>query len=1207
MTDGKWDFWIDRGGTFTDVVARAPDGTLHTRKLLSENPGHYADAATEGIRRILGLNAGAAIPSELLGAVKMGTTVATNALLERAGAATVFVTTKGFADQLKIGYQNRPRLFDLHIRKPEQLYGLVIEIDERVSAGGEVLRAPNLEVARTVLEEAKADGFEAAAICFLHGYRFHDHEALVADLARDVGFAQVSASHEVSPLMKFVGRGDTTVADAYLSPILRRYIGHVAGEMAGAKNNNAPLYFMQSNGGLTRADLFQGKDAILSGPAGGVVGMVKTASLAGAEQVIGFDMGGTSTDVSHYNGEYERTFASEVAGVRIRAPMLSIHTVAAGGGSIIHYDGARLRVGPHSAGADPGPACYRKGGPLTVTDANLVTGRIQADMFPRIFGPGADQAMDANAAHEAFERLAEQLGQPKEAVADGCLEIAIENMAQAIKKISTARGYDVSRYTLACFGGAAGQCAARVADKLGMSDILIHPLAGLLSAYGMGLADIRALREQAVERTLDQDAIIEFNRIAARLQEDARAEVASQSVPAENITVTTRAHIRYEGSDTALFVDTGNLDEMRERFAAAHARQFGFAEPGRALVLEAVSVEAAGLAHKGGEDELPPRSSGALKPVSQAQIYAEGKWREANLYQRTDLQPADEIPGPALITEPHSTTVIEPGWQAEVTKLGHIHMKRVTPLPARREVGTAADPIMLEIFNNLFMSIAEQMGVTLEKTASSVNIKERLDFSCAVFDARGDLVANAPHMPVHLGSMGDSVKAVIGKHAGAMRPGDVYVLNDPYKGGTHLPDITVVTPVFDESGRELLFYTAARGHHADVGGIMPGSMPPHSRTIDEEGAHLDRMLLVRGGKFLESELRGVLTKGPYPARNPDQNIADLKAQVAACEKGIQELRRMVAMFGLGTVQAYMAHVQANAEAAVRRVIGALKDGAFTYAMDDGAEIKVKITLNHTERSATIDFTGTSAQLATNYNAPLPVVHAAVLYVFRCLVADDIPLNAGCLIPLKLVVPEGSMLNPAKPAAVVAGNVETSQAVVDCLFGALGAVAASQGTMNNLTFGNDQVQYYETICGGAGAGKTFDGADAVHTHMTNSRLTDPEVLEWRYPVRVEEFAIREGSGGAGAHKGGNGVRRTLFFLEDMEAAILSGHRMVPPFGAAGGGPGAVGRTFVTRADSSMLELRHADRADLKAGDRITIETPGGGGYGNATKTEEGDAS
>jgi len=1193
MTDTKWDFWIDRGGTFTDVVARAPDGTLQTHKLLSVSPGHYADAATEGIRRLLGLNAGEPIPADRVGAVKMGTTVATNALLEREGARTVFVTTKGLGDQLKIGYQHRPRLFDLNIQKPEQLYSRVIEIDERVSAHGEVLRVPDLDAARTALKEAKDAGCEAAAICFLHGYRFHEHESAVAAIAREIGFAQISVSHEASLLMKFVGRGDTTVADAYLSPILRRYIDLVAGEITG----DAALYFMQSNGGLTRADLFQGKDAILSGPAGGVVGMVKTAALAGVDQVIGFDMGGTSTDVSHFNGEFERTFESEVAGVRIRAPMLSIHTVAAGGGSIIRFDGTRLRVGPQSAGADPGPASYRKGGPLTVTDANLVTGRIKPNHFPRVFGASGAEPLDEKPARAKFEALAKELKRGVEEVADGCLEIAIENMAQAIKKISTARGYDVSRYTLACFGGAGAQCATRVADKLGMTDILIHPLASLLSAYGMGLADIRALRERAMEQALDDAAVEELEAIAQELSTEVGAEVTAQGIAAGDIALIRRAHIKYHSSDTALLVEAGSLAEMQHRFETAHAQQFGFAEPGRKLILEAVSVEAVGHAHKISEDVLPARKKGVPFSQGVTELFTDGKWQDAQLYVRSELKHPDEIKGPALIIEPHSTIVVEPGWHGAVSELGHIRLTRVAPLPSRRNVGTGADPILLEIFNNLFMSIAEQMGVTLEKTASSVNIKERLDFSCAVFDADGELVANAPHMPIHLGSMGDSVKAVIGKHRTTMRAGDVYVLNDPYRGGTHLPDITVVTPVFDDVGDDILFYTAARGHHADVGGIMPGSMPPHSKTIDEEGAHLDRMMLVRDGAFLEDDLRAALTRGRYPARNPDQNVADLKAQVAACEKGVTELRRMTEMFGLDTVKAYMAHVQTNAEAAVRQVIEALHDGAFTYAMDDGSQIQVKITVNRDAREATIDFTGTSAQLNTNYNAPLPIVRAAVLYVFRCLVADDIPLNAGCLIPLRLVVPERSMLNPEKPAAVVAGNVETSQAVVDCLFGALGTVAASQGTMNNLTFGNARHQYYETVCGGAGAGPGFDGADAVHTHMTNSRLTDPEILEWRYPVRVEEFAVRHGSGGAGKHNGGSGVTRRIRFLEDMEAAILSAHRIVPPFGLEGGAPGAVGRTYVTRQDGSTQELAHADRADLKAGDQITTETPGGGGFGS----------
>ncbi len=1203
MTDAKWDFWIDRGGTFTDIVARCPGGTLKTHKLLSENPGHYADAATQGIRDLLGLESGAAIPPGLIGAVKMGTTVATNALLERMGARTVLLTTKGFKDQLAIGYQNRPRLFDLDIKRPEQLYECVIEIDERVSATGEVLRAPDLTSTRSALQAAKDVGIEAAAICFLHGYRFFDHETQVAELAREIGFGQVSVSHEVSPLMKYVGRGDTTVADAYLSPILRRYIDLVADDLEGGDASPA-LYFMQSNGGLTRADLFQGKDAILSGPAGGVVGMVKTCAAAGHEQVIGFDMGGTSTDVSHYNGELERTFASEVAGVRIRAPMLSIHTVAAGGGSIVSFDGARLRVGPQSAGADPGPACYRKGGPLTVTDANLVTGRIVPDYFPAVFGKNADQALDAATATSKFEELAGRLGKATaEEAADGCLEIAVENMAQAIKKISTARGYDVSRYTLACFGGAGAQCAARVADKLGMTQILIHPFASLLSAYGMGLADIRALREQAIEAPLNPATLTQMSRAIGNLTRETISEVKRQGVPVRDILAQARAHIRYEGSDTALLLNVGPKETLDARFHAAHAGQFGFAEESRALVVEAVSVEAVGEAHSSRQEELPPRTSGTLTSQADVEIYADGKWCSAPTYLRAEMTRGDIVSGPALIIEPHSTIVIEPGWQAEITELGHTRLTRVVPLPSRRDVGTGVDPIMLEVFNNLFMSIAEQMGVTLEKTSSSVNIKERLDFSCAVFDADGGLVANAPHMPVHLGSMGDSVRAIKQAHAATMKPGDVFVLNDPYRGGTHLPDITVVTPVFDETTEALLFYVASRGHHADIGGIQPGSMPPHSKTLDEEGALLDAMVLVRDGTFREEEIRSALNAGPYPSRNPDQNIADLKAQVASCEKGVSELRRMVVLFGLETVHAYMGHVQANAEEAVRQVISALKDGQFTYPMDDGSQIKVAISVDREARTATIDFTGTAAQVPSNYNAPLPVVRAATLYVFRCLVDDDIPLNAGCLIPLELIVPEGCMLNPAAPAAVVAGNVETSQAVVDCLFGALGAVAASQGTMNNLTFGNDHVQYYETICGGAGAGPGFNGTDAIHTHMTNSRLTDPEVLEWRFPVRVEEFSIRKSSGGAGKFKGGDGVTRRLTFLEDMEAAILSGHRIVPPFGLEGAQPGQVGRTFITRKDGSIHEMSHADKANMESGDTLCIETPGGGGYGAPIEGED----
>jgi 5-oxoprolinase (ATP-hydrolysing) len=1172
MSDGQWEFWIDRGGTFTDIVARDPAGAIRTHKLLSENPGAYRDAAIR--------------------AIKMGTTVATNALLERKGADTVFITTKGFADALRIGTQHRPDLFALKIERPAPLYGHVIEVDERVTAEGEVLRAPDEAALRAELAEAHERGFRAAAICFVHGFRHTAHEKMAAALAREAGFTQVSVSHEVSALMKFIGRGDTTVVDAYLSPVLRRYVDQVA-QSLGGRDERPPLYFMQSNGGLTEADLFQGKDAILSGPAGGVVGMAATSAIAGFDKVIGFDMGGTSTDVSHYADEFERAFETEVAGCRLRAPMLRIHTVAAGGGSILHFGGARLRVGPDSAGADPGPACYRRGGPLTVTDANVMVGKLNPDFFPAVFGPGRDQPLDAAATHAQFEALAARMDKAPEEIAEGFLNVAVENMAQAIKKISVQRGYNIAGYVLNCFGGAGAQHACLVADALGMTKVLIHPFAGVLSAYGMGLAEIRAMREAAIEVPLEK---ADLETPLTALAREARSEVAAQGVAGDVIATEKRVHLRYDGTDTALVIPFGVAADMAAHFTAEHRRQFGFVDEGRVLIAEAVSVEAIGATTRIEEPEHASDSATAPAPRATTRIFTGGAWHEAPIHDRATLKPGAALDGPAIITEPNSTIIVEPGWRAQVTTHDHLMLTRAEPLARGKAIGTEADPVMLEIFNNRFMSIAEQMGFALERTASSVNIKERLDFSCAVFDPRGNLVANAPHMPVHLGSMGTSVQTIIRLNDAAMRPGDVYVLNAPYNGGTHLPDITVVAPVYDRDNKRRLFYVAARGHHADIGGITPGSMPAHSRHVDEEGVLIDNFQLVAGGKFREESLRDLLTGGPWPARNPDQNIADLRAQVAACARGADELLRMVDEFGLDVVTAYMDHVQDNAEEAVRRVIERLKDGAFTYEMDNGAQIAVAISVDRGARTAKVDFTGSSPQVDNNFNAPSSVATAAVLYVFRCLVGDDIPLNAGCLKPLDIILPEGSIVNPRYPAAVVAGNVETSQVITDALFGAVGAMAAAQGTMNNLTFGNEQYQYYETICGGAGAGPDFDGADAVHTHMTNSRLTDPEVLETRFPVLLDAFSIRRGTGGAGRHRGGDGAVRRLIFREAMDVAILANRRRVPPFGLAGGKAGAPGRTTIIRAAGGQESLAPADRAAVRSGDAIEVETPGGGGFG-----------
>jgi 5-oxoprolinase (ATP-hydrolysing) len=1346
--NGPWDFWIDRGGTFTDVIGRRPDGTLAAHKLLSENPEAYSDAAVQGIRDLLGVKQGEPIPAGRIGAIKMGTTIATNALLERKGERTLLVVTKGFRDALKIGYQARPKIFAKHIVKPDMLYERVVEVDERVRADGTVEQQPDLAALKPELERARAEGIEAVAVVCVHGYRYPAHEQRVAALARELGFPQVSVSHEVSPLIKFVSRGDTTVVDAYLSPILRRYVARMAGELktdagslslppplrgrsarearreggdlVGLSKKNTPLpnpppqggrehsefgerekdniclMFMTSSGGLTAAELFRGKDAILSGPAGGVVGMAETGREAGFERLIGFDMGGTSTDVSHFDGEYERAFETEIAGVRLRAPMMLIHTVAAGGGSILHYDGARFRVGPDSAGANPGPKSYRRGGPLTVTDANVMAGKLIPDFFPKIFGPEQNQAIDADAVQDAFVTLAKEIqGRAPEEIADGFIRIAVENMANAIKKISVQRGYDVTRYALNCFGGAGGQHACLVADALGMTRVLIHPFSSLLSAYGMGLADIRATRQQAVEETLNGASLETMATIGARLSDDARAEVLGQGVAAENIAVHVRAHIRYAGTDTPLVVpafgassfetrpsgapqDEGKerlrkafnpphpeearsavskdeaarqLAAMKSAFEAAHKARFGFIDENKTLVVEAVSVEAIGGGAKFAEPVLETMKAPLPSPTRRTRFYSGGAWHDAAVFTRDHLSPGHKVDGPAIVIEPHQTVVVEDGWRAEVTAKNHLVLTRIAPLARQSAVGTDADPVMLEVFSNLFMAIAEQMGVALQNTASSVNIKERLDFSCAVFSADGTLVANAPHMPVHLGSMDRAVETIIRENVGRIAPGDVFAINAPYNGGTHLPDITVCTPVFSlppqllssppplrgrsaseasreggkqqsavqvstplpnpppQGGREqeaadaepkILFWVASRGHHADIGGISPGSMSPHATSIEQEGIYIDNFKLVDRGRFREQDIFELLTQAQYPARNPAQNINDLKAQIAANEKGAQELRKMVAQFGLPVVQAYMGHVRDTAAESVRRVIDRLHDSEFSYEMDQGTVIKVKITVDKKTREATVDFTGTSPQQSNNFNAPEPVTRAAVLYVFRVMVDDDIPMNAGCLRPIRIVIPPKTMLTPEYPAAVVAGNVETSQAVTNCLFGALGAMAAAQGTMNNLNFGNDKYQYYETICSGSPAGPGFPGTDAVQTHMTNTRLTDPEVLELRYPVLLEDFHIRKKSGGRGQWSAGDGVIRAIRFLEKMQCTILSGHRRVRPFGLAGGEPGQVGENSVRRKDGRVEKLQACDATVLEAGETVIIRTPTAGGYGKATR-------
>jgi len=1185
----RWQFWVDRGGTFTDVVGKRPNGSLVAHKLLSDNPEHYQDAAVTGIRHLLGLAAGAVVTPELVQCVKMGTTVATNALLERKGEPTLLVTTRGFRDALRIAYQNRPRLFDRHIVLPELLYSAVIEAQERVGAHGAVLQALDEIALRADLQSHHDKGLRSVAIVFMHGYRYVAHETQAQRIAQEVGYRHISVSHEVSPMMKFVSRGDTTVVDAYLSPILRRYVDQVAAEMPGV-----PLFFMQSSGGLADAQVFQGKDAVLSGPAGGIVGMARTAAIAGQERVIGFDMGGTSTDVSHYAGEFEREFETQVAGVRMRAPMMAIHTVAAGGGSVLGFDGARFRVGPHSAGANPGPASYRRGGPLTVTDANVLVGKIQPRYFPHVFGPDADEPLDAAVVQARFDELAQQAGRAAADVAEGFIHIAVQQMANAIKKISVARGYDVTRYTLQCFGGAGGQHACLVADALGMTRVLVHPLAGVLSAYGMGLADQTVIREQAVETALTENAL---GAVAAQLDalaDAARAQLVTHQDGDATVKVHRRIHVRYDGSDAALVVPFGTLSAVVRQFETAYRRRFAFLMQGKGLVVEAVSVEAVQSGDAPQEMRHAVHAARDTPRRATVPVYCAGQWQDAALVVREDLRPGDVVRGPTIIAEQNATTVVEPGWEAVVTALDHIVLERRTPRSTRYAAGTSADPVLLEVFNNLFMNIAEQMGLQLQNTAYSVNIKERLDFSCALFDAQGNLIANAPHMPVHLGSMGESIKTVVRENAARMRPGDVFVLNDPYHGGTHLPDITVITPVYLDG--QALFYVGSRGHHADVGGTTPGSMPPFSTRIEEEGVQINNVKLVDAGVFCEAAMLALLQGGPYPARNPQQNLADLRAQVAANEKGAQELRKMVAEFSLDVVQAYMGHVQDNAEESVRRVIHRLRDGSFTLGLDNGAQIQVAVRVDTANRGAVVDFTGTSPQQSNNFNAPTAVCMAAVLYVFRTLVDDDIPLNAGCLKPLTIIIPQASMLNPDPPASVVAGNVETSSCITNALFGALGVMAASQCTMNNFTFGNARHQYYETIAGGSGAGEGFHGTSVVQTHMTNSRLTDPEVLEFRFPVLLESYHIRTGSGGAGKWHGGDGGIRRLRFLEPMTASILSNGRVAGAFGMAGGHSGASGINRVQRCDGSVEQLGHIGQVEMAAGDVFEIHTPGGGGFG-----------
>ncbi len=1191
---GRWDFWIDRGGTFTDIVARTPVGELVAHKLLSENPEAYPDAALQGIRDMMGLESGEVIPSGDIATVKMGTTVATNALLERKGDRVLFLTNRGFADALEIGYQARPKLFDREIKKPELLYEKVCEVPGRIQADGAELDGFDPAATKMALQSAFEIGIRSVAIVFMHAFQHPEHERRAALIAQEIGFTQISVSHKVSPLIKFVGRGDTTVVDAYLSPILRRYVDKVASEL-DTENTDLKLMFMMSSGGLTAAHLFQGRDAILSGPAGGIVGAAETSKLAGFDKIIGFDMGGTSTDVAHYNSEFEKDFETEVAGVRMRAPMMKIHTVAAGGGSILAFDGRRFTVGPHSAGANPGPASYRRGGPLTVTDANIMLNKVQPQYFPSIFGAEQNEPLDQDVVREKFRTIAvkAELASPEQA-AEGFLKIAVENMANAVKKISVQRGYDISKYALTCFGGAGGQHACAVADRLGMSTVLVHPFSGILSAYGMGLADIKAATQRAVGKPLNSKTLDETKNVSKQLRRDMLRQLAEQGIDDPMCTVRVVTHLKYRGTDSTIEVDFNSETEMRADFELVHKERFGFIEPSAEIVIEFIDVEASG----GRSTHVEPiLASSDVEPnvFDQTQFFSSGEWQQASVYKREDLHPGQTLLGPAIIVEEIGTIIVEPGWSVCVNKTGLIVMDQKSARADQRVAAQVADPVMLEIFNNLFMSIAEQMGLRLQNTARSTNIKERLDFSCAVFDNQGALIANAPHTPVHLGSMDRSVASVIKAHPD-MRSGDVFVTNAPYNGGTHLPDITVVTPVFSTDDERPLFFVASRGHHADVGGIAPGSMTPLATSIEEEGVILDNQILVKQGNFQREFIHNALTGGKYPCRNPSQNIADLKAQIAANEKGVAELVNMVSSYGLEVVNAYMGFVQDYAETCVRSAISNLKDGSAVVEFDQGCKIALSITVDQVTGKAIVDFTGTSDQQSDNFNAPEPVTRAAILYAFRCMVDEDIPMNAGCMRPIEIKLPECSMLTPQYPAAVVAGNVEVSQAVTDCLFAAMGAMASAQGTMNNFNFGNVQYQYYETICGGTGAGPDFDGAHAVHSHMTNTRLTDPEVLETRYPVVLEDFHIRRGTGGAGKFKGGDGVHRQIRFLKPMDVSFLCGHRVVPPKGLNGGEDGMVGANYKLSTSDEKTNIDGRSQIECEAGEGVIILTPSGGGYG-----------
>jgi 5-oxoprolinase (ATP-hydrolysing) len=1193
-----WQFWIDRGGTFTDVVARDPNGSFITHKLLSENPEKYPDATLQALRDILHIKSNEAIPYDLIQSIRLGTTLATNALLEKTGCATALIITKGFGDALRIGYQNRPDLFALNVKIPEPLYSAVIEVSERYSAKGEELHAIDSKQIYRQLQKIYDQDLRSIAIVLLHSYHFPQHEKIVAEIAKKIGFTQVAVSHQISPHIKLISRGNTTVLDAYVTPLLKNYMGNLQHDLP-----NTQVLLMQSHGGLATLATFHGKDSLLSGPAGGVIAAIKSCVNAGFDKIISFDMGGTSTDVAHFNGQLERLFEGEVAGHRIQCPMLDIHTIAAGGGSIVSLKQGRYTVGPESAGSNPGPAAYGKGGPLTITDCNVLLGRIQPEFFPHVFGHNGNQSVDTTIVEKKMHDLVMQVNRvtqdqrTAETIAIGFLQIAELNMANAIKKISIQRGYDVSQYILCCFGGAAAQHACAVSDLLGIKKIFIHDLAGVFSAYGLGLAEIRVLKEKMIHKILapsfSHDLQSSFDELA--IAADQALNIHDQAFT--HLTYEKNIRLKYEGTDLTLTLPFTALDSLQSNFSKIHQQRYGLTMD-KPLIIDAIFLELI-AAYPTFSEQKKNSLPYFQKPIAQEfkSVYFNNSWQTTPFYQLHDLQPGQQVFGPAIIIETNNTIVITPGWQAKVTNQNYLLLERVIPLQPKKikQPEERADPMLLEIFNSLFSSIAEQMGTTLANTAYSVNIKERLDYSCAIFDTRGLLIANAHHIPVHLGSMSASVQTIIHNNA-IIKPGDVFVLNNPYNGGTHLPDITVISPVFINGGGTPQFYVASRGHHADIGGISPGSMPPLSTHIDEEGVLIDNFKLVDQGRFREQELLKLFTSHTYPPRNPQQNIADLQAQIAANQKGILELQTVVSRYGLHFTKTYVQHMFNNAEQCVRNLVHKLHNGHFSYRLDNGCKITVAIQVDKCHKNITIDFTGTSGVQNNNFNAPIAVCRATILYVFRTLIAENIPLNEGVMQPIHIIFPDDCMLNPQFPAAIAAGNVETSQCIVDTLYGALGIMAAAQGTMNNFTFGNDQYQYYETLCGGSGAGPGFHGTDAVHTHMTNTRLTDPEVLEQQFPILLECFKIRSGSGGHGHWRGGNGIIRKFRFLTPMTVGILSNRRIIPPYGMAGGQPGKPGKNDVIHANGSKESISSTQLVHLNCNDIFIIATPGGGGYG-----------